>query len=103
MPPPGQGIVVLEALRIFDGLQPSGETQEEHGLIESLKVAYADAADTVADPAVTRVPVEDLLGDRNIAARRERISSREPADAVIGRPSDTVYVAVVEARAMDAR
>ena len=96
MPPPGQGVVVLEALRIFDGLQPSGETQEEHALIESLKAAFADAADTVADPAVTRVPVEDLLSDRNVAARRERISSREPAEAVIGRPSDTVYVAVID-------
>ena len=96
MPPPGQGIVVLEALRIVERLQPSGSVQEEHALIESLKAAFADAADTVADPAVERVPVDELLGDANIAARRERISMREPAESDVGRPSDTVYVAVVD-------
>jgi gamma-glutamyltranspeptidase/glutathione hydrolase len=96
MPPPGQGVVVLEALRIFEGLQPSGPVQAEHALIESLKAAFADGVDTIADPALERVPVEDLLSDRNVSARRERISWRAPADAVIGRPSDTVYVAAVD-------
>ena len=96
MPPPGQGIVVLEALRIFERLQPSGPVHEEHGLIESLKAAFADAADTIADPTVERVPVDELLGDANILDRRASISMREPADSDVGRPSDTVYVAVVD-------
>lgn len=96
MPPPGQGVVALEALRIFEGLRPSGPVQEEHALVESLKAAFADALDTVADPAFERVPVDELLSDANISARRERISMREPAEAVVGRPSDTVYVAAVD-------
>ena len=87
---------MLEALRIFEGLQPSGPIEEEHALIESLKAAFADAVDAVADPALERVPVDELLGDANIVARRERISMRKPAEAVVGRPSDTVYVAAVD-------
>jgi gamma-glutamyltranspeptidase/glutathione hydrolase len=96
MPPPGQGIAVLEALRVFEGLEPSGVVEEEHALIESLKVAFADAVATVADPSVEAVPVEELLSDAHIAARRGRISMRRPAEATVGRPSDTVYVAVAD-------
>ena len=87
---------MLEALRIFAGLQTSGAAQEEHALIESLKAAFADAVDAVADPALEHVPVDEILGDANLSSRCERISQREPAEAVVGRPSDTVYVAVVD-------
>jgi gamma-glutamyltranspeptidase/glutathione hydrolase len=96
MPPPGQGMIVLEALRIFEGLRASGAVEEEHALIESLKAAFADAQAIVADPHMEPVPVAEVLDEQHVASRRARISMQAPAEAVVGRPSDTVYVAAVD-------
>jgi gamma-glutamyltranspeptidase/glutathione hydrolase len=96
MPPPGQGVIVLEALRIFEGLATTGLVQEEHALIESLKAAFADARATVADPHAVPVAVSALLADEHVASHRARISMEAAADAVVGRPGDTVYVAAVD-------
>ncbi len=97
MAPPGQGVVILEALRLFEGLRTSGAVEEEHALIESLKAAFADAQAVVADPDAGRVPIAEILGDEHLARRRSEISMEAPADARVGRPSDTVYVAAVDA------
>lgn len=96
MPPPGQGVVILEALRIYEGLRTSGPMEAEHALIESLKAAFADAQAVVADPDAETVPVAEILGDEHVARCRSRISMEAPADARVGRPSDTVYVAAVD-------
>lgn len=96
MPPPGQGLVVLEALALLDGLVETDEVAREHHAIEALKHAFADAADHVADPSVVPVPVGDLLSGGRLDTLRQRMLEGEPAIADVGRPSDTVYVAVAD-------
>ncbi|MFG1710367.1 gamma-glutamyltransferase family protein [Nonomuraea sp. M3C6] len=99
MPPPGQGIVVLETLGIFEGVEASGPVESEHAAIEALKLAFADAAAHVADPDVADVPVGRLLSDGFLAERRAKI---DPAAArgPVATGSDTVYVAVVDGDGM---
>ncbi|MGV0850429.1 gamma-glutamyltransferase family protein [Mycolicibacterium phlei] len=96
MPPPGQGIVVLEALGIFDGVSSSGVADAEHAAIESLKLAFADAAEFVADPDVVDVPVDWLLSADTLAERRSRVDLAAAAESIPALASDTVYVAVVD-------
>jgi gamma-glutamyltranspeptidase/glutathione hydrolase len=50
MPPPGQGVVVLESLAIYGAFNPSSPAEDDHRAIESLKLAIADASAVVADP-----------------------------------------------------
>lgn len=96
MPPPGQGIVVLMALGIFEGIETAGRADEEHAAIEAIKLAFADAAAHVADPDVVDVPAETLLSDEHLAARRAEIDMAAAAGAAAAAASDTVYVAAVD-------
>lgn len=96
-PPPGQGVVVLEALAIYRELDPSGPLDEEHAAIESLRLAFADAFRHVADPSVETVPVESLLRSR-VRERAAAVRPDRPAH-LPGGPApggDTVYVAAVD-------
>lgn len=97
MPPPGQGLVVLQALRIYEGFEVSGHVDEDHVAIEAIKLAYDDANLHIADPDVAPPPVHMLLGDEHIEAQRGRIRLDAVLRADVGRPSDTVYVAVADA------
>jgi gamma-glutamyltranspeptidase/glutathione hydrolase len=97
LPPPGQGVVVLEALAILEGLAPRDRAEEEHLAIEALKRAFADARDHLADPLVVDVPVERLLGAEHVATRRADITAEAADVAAPGAPTDTVYLAVVDA------
>jgi len=98
LPPPGQGMVVLEALGIYGGFEPFGDPVDaDHAAIEALKLAYADANRHLADPDVVDVPVERLLSDAHLDAQRSRIRPDAVLPAAVGRPSDTVYVAVADA------
>jgi gamma-glutamyltranspeptidase/glutathione hydrolase len=96
MPPPGQGLVVLESLQLYEGLASSSAGEADHHLIESLKVAFADAADHIADPHFHPVPVSDLLDGDRVAALRSQIDAMASDGRTPGMPSDTVYVCVVD-------
>jgi gamma-glutamyltranspeptidase/glutathione hydrolase len=96
LPPPGQGIVVLEALGIFEELEPTTAADEEHAAIESLKLAFADAARFVADPAVEPVPTQRLLSSEHLTRRRAQIDMSMAGDATAAAATDTVYVAAVD-------
>lgn len=96
MPPPGQGLVVLQALAVLDGLDVGDVVTQGHQAIESLKWAFADANDHVADPDLTDVPVERLLSAEHLTVRRRLIADGVVVDADVGRPTDTVYVAVAD-------
>lgn len=98
MPPPGQGVVVLEALGIYDGFEPGDVVEDDHRAIESLKLAIDDAARWVADPAFEPVPVEEMLGQGHLGRQRARIGPRASGARERGMPSDTVYIAVVDGR-----
>jgi gamma-glutamyltranspeptidase/glutathione hydrolase len=106
-PPNGQGIVALMALGILQELEKSGKiskwnyndhnsTAYLHALIESLRIAFADAHWFVTDPNVVKVPSAELISEKYLADRAKLFDPKKVASAPIhGSPahlqSDTVY------------
>ena len=79
IPPNGHGITVLMALNILKGLALSREKDSAdtyHKILESIKLAFADAMTYVADPRYMKTKVEDLLSEKYAARRRALISDR---------------------------
>ena len=78
-PPNGQGIAALMALKIAEGFDVEGMGNQTaatyHHLIESMRLAYADALQYVADPRVADVPIDALLSDEYAARRRGMIAA----------------------------
>jgi gamma-glutamyltranspeptidase/glutathione hydrolase len=95
-PPPGQGLIVLQALGMYEGLEPGDEIDREHAAIEAIKLGFADASAYVADPDVANVPVGGLLSDDYLRHRAELIDMNAAREAAAGSPTDTVYLAVVD-------
>jgi gamma-glutamyltranspeptidase/glutathione hydrolase len=94
LPPPNQGIVVLESLAVYGGASWSDRVEREHVAIEAIKLAAADAEAHVADPRRAAVPTDGLLDPRYVELRRSAIDRDRASVAAAGRPGDTVYVAV---------
>ncbi|KAJ5476580.1 hypothetical protein N7475_002309 [Penicillium sp. IBT 31633x] len=111
-PPNGQGIVALMALGIMEELEKSGkipkfaEAQHNsaeylHAVIESLRIAFADAAWWVTDPDAEHVPSQGLLDPAYLAERAKLFTPERAADIMDhGSPAhnhcDTVYFAVTD-------
>ncbi|KAJ5579590.1 uncharacterized protein N7459_005575 [Penicillium hispanicum] len=111
-PPNGQGIVALMALGIMEELERTGkiphfsEAQHNsaeylHALIESLRIAFADAAWWVADPDAEHVPSQGLLAREYLAERAKLYCADHIAELLDhGSPAhnhcDTVYFAVTD-------
>jgi gamma-glutamyltranspeptidase/glutathione hydrolase len=105
LPPPGQGIAVLEMLNVLEGydLKKMGPLSPDywHLFLEAKKLAYADRARYYADPDFGKQPVEALISKPYAAARRKLIDREhalrqvEAGDAKLGR-ADTVYLCVVD-------
>ena len=91
MPPPSSGgVALLEILRLLDGVDLRGlgwhHPDALHRLIESERIAYADRAEHLGDPAFTAVPVAELTSPAYAALRRGAIDDRrasKSADALI--------------------
>lgn len=114
-PPNGQGIVALMALGIFEALEASGQipiftpaqhnsAEYLHAVIESLRIAFADAAWFIADPSHSRAAHPASLLSKAYLAARAKLFNPLQASAQIHdrgspahRPSDTVYFAVTDA------
>jgi gamma-glutamyltranspeptidase/glutathione hydrolase len=104
IPPNGQGITTLIALNILEGFNlykvPYDSPQRLHLLIEAMRAAFADTRWYVADPAVTHVPIKELISKDYAAERRQHINpSKAVLDRVHGSPvvgSDTVYFCTVD-------
>ena len=107
-PPNGHGLAALVALNVARHLDlaaaPAGSAARLHLLVESMRLAFAETAWHVADPAFYRAPVGELLSDafgreraRLVDPRRSALSvSRAPlASAAAG--GDTVYLCAVDA------
>jgi gamma-glutamyltranspeptidase/glutathione hydrolase len=103
-PPNGQGLAALLALNIAEGWQlgnlPWDSPERLHLMVEAMRLAFADARQYIADPAVQAVPVDGLLDKTYASQRRELVS---PGHAMLppsyGLPpggSDTVYLSVVD-------
>ncbi|NKC16958.1 MAG: gamma-glutamyltransferase [Gammaproteobacteria bacterium] len=96
IPPNGAGIAALQAIAMMDGLpvaQDHVDANGWHQAIEAMKLAYADAARFVADPACGPVPTAALLADDYIASRR-RLIGGEAGTPLAGTPPQggTVYL-----------
>jgi gamma-glutamyltranspeptidase/glutathione hydrolase len=105
IPPPGQGIAVLQMLNILKGydLKKFGPRSPDfwHLLVEAKKLVYADRARYYADPAFVSVPTAELISEPYAEARRRLIHAEqalkdiEPGDPKLGK-GDTVYLCVVD-------
>ncbi|KAL4776357.1 nucleophile aminohydrolase [Aspergillus nidulans var. acristatus] len=111
-PPNGQGIVALMALGILQELEKTGKipsfTEKQHNsaeylhaIIESLRIAFADASWFVTDPDTTPVPTKELLSPSYLAERAKIFNPSAASDILDhGSPAhnhcDTVYFAVTD-------
>lgn len=116
-PPNGQGIVALMALGIFEELEKNGQilpyamedhnsTAYLHAVIESLRIAFADAAWWVTDPDPEHSDVKPgQLTDPAYLAQRAKLFDKEksgkhsygkPSASPAHNNSDTVYFAVAD-------
>jgi gamma-glutamyltranspeptidase/glutathione hydrolase len=118
MPPPSSGGVhLLEILNLLDGTDLGAlgwhHVDGLHRLVESMRIAYADRAVHLGDPAFTTVPVDVLTSKAYADVRRHEISSakaRKSTDVKAASPSllaqlgappvesnDTSHLTVVDA------
>jgi gamma-glutamyltranspeptidase/glutathione hydrolase len=105
IPPPGQGIAVLQMLNILEGydLKKMGPESADwwHLFLEAKKLVYADRARYYADPDFVQVPVRELISKPYAAQRRKLIDlskarTRVPAGDPKWEQGDTVYLCVVD-------
>jgi len=105
MPPPGQGIAVLQMLNILEpyDLKKMGPQSEDywHLFLEAKKLAYADRARHYADPAFVKVPTAELISKAYADSRRRLIDMKKAmAHVPAGDPrlgqGETIYLCVVD-------
>lgn len=108
-PPNGQGIVALMALGMLEQLEKEGKiksfskedhnsAEHIHAVVETLRIAFADANWWVADPNVSKVPSQGLISRDYLTERAKLFSPDRVGDLPDhGSPahnhSDTVYFA----------
>jgi len=102
IPPNGQGIAGLMALSMLRArgladLDPDS-AQALHWQIESMKLAVADVARFVADPAAMQIGAQALLDSDYLAGRAALIDGARAQDFGHGRPPghDTVYLCAAD-------
>ncbi len=108
IPPSGQGLATLELLNILEtfDLATTGRDSADfwHTLVEAKKLAFADRARYIADPAFATVPVQDLLSKDYARARAALIDPNKAAtvDApgAVAEHGDTTYLAVADGSGM---
>ena len=111
-PPNGQGIVALMALGMLEILEEQGKikkfgeqdhlsVEHLHAVVETLRIAFADANWWVADPNVSKVPSKQLISKEYLTERAKLFDPKKaspPTDH--GSPahnhSDTVYFAATD-------
>ncbi len=110
LPPNGQGMAALEMLNLLEGydLQALGHNSPEyvHLFVEAKKLAFADLAAWLADPARAKLPVETIISKDYAHQRRAQIRMEAPAAEVVSGidgpvqwvegAGETVYFAVVD-------
>ncbi len=103
-PPNGQGLAALLALNIIEDFDIESiaplSLERLHLEIESMRLAFADTSWYLADPAFSKVPVNELLSKTYANDRRKMIDiNRATVDQKNGVPiasTDTVYFCVID-------
>ncbi len=104
-PPNGQGLTALLALNIAEnfelGALPWHSPQRLHLMVESMRLAWADAHEYIADMRRADVPVAQLLSKDYAAQRAALISTARTLDpparaGELPGGSDTIYLSVVD-------
>ena len=108
MPPNSQGFVALEMLNILEGYDVAGMGHNSadylHVLTEAKRIAFADRAAHLADPAHVPATVLQTLVSKDYAAERRRqidmrkaAAEHEPGLSLARRDlGDTVYLAAAD-------
>ena len=104
LPPNGQGIAALQMLNLLEGYDfskiPFGSPEHVHLFTEAKKLAFADRAALIADPAFGKTPVTKLLSREYADARRKLIDPDKAAKSVdagaVFNEGDTVYLTVAD-------
>jgi gamma-glutamyltranspeptidase/glutathione hydrolase len=105
LPPNGQGIAVLQMLNLLEGfdLRSMGHNSAAylHHLVEAKKLAFEDRARYYADPAMSPVPVEELISKNYADQRRtliqpDRAGKSYPAGDLFQEEGDTIYLTVAD-------
>lgn len=99
LPPNGQGLIALMALKMLDGFEFPARDREEtfHLQMEAVKLAFSDGRQYITDPRHMTVSPEALLSDGYAEGRRALIGDRaRPPEP--GRPPEggTVYLATAD-------
>jgi gamma-glutamyltranspeptidase/glutathione hydrolase len=103
-PPNGQGITALIALNVLEGFDLTSldvlSPEKMHLMIEAMRLAFADSRWYVADPAFSKIPMQELLSKGYADQRRKLIDHKHAnVDPKRGTPvasSNTVYLSVVD-------
>jgi gamma-glutamyltranspeptidase/glutathione hydrolase len=98
-PPVSQGLIVLIALKILEGVDPPADPADRlHLQVEAHKLALTERLSHVGDPAFTPNATDQLLSDERGRALAKRIDRRRAAplqQELAGHP-DTTYLCVVD-------
>jgi gamma-glutamyltranspeptidase/glutathione hydrolase len=105
IPPNGQGLTALIALSILAGTDlpthAHGSEAAVHLQLEAMKLAFADAAQYIADPEHMMFSAASLLDPAYIASRRALIGPRaELRSAGNPPPGGTVYLCTADRNGM---
>jgi gamma-glutamyltranspeptidase / glutathione hydrolase len=103
-PPNNQGLTALILLNILEGVDIKSMRNDParyyHTLIEATKIAFADRNRYIADPAFSKVPVQELISKEYGTKRRALINPDKAIDAPsygeVKMGSDTTYFTVVD-------
>eukprot|EP01138_Halocafeteria_seosinensis_P006789 gb/GECG01006942.1/.p1 GENE.gb/GECG01006942.1/~~gb/GECG01006942.1/.p1 ORF type:complete len:545 (+),score=47.02 gb/GECG01006942.1/:1-1635(+) len=110
IPPNGQGLTALLALKILDSGQcpirlasePLGDfpsADDFHAMIESIRLAFSDTRYYCTDQEKVSVPVQELLSDEYAAQRArhiDRFQAKHPNKGYPANSCDTVSFQVVD-------
>ncbi len=97
LPPNGQGLVALMALKLLAKLDPRADEEWVHDQIEAIKLGFSDAQEHLADPRYMNWPAEAFLEDSYLDKRRQLIGSRAMMpQAGAPSPGGTVYLATAD-------
>lgn len=106
IPPNGQGIAALIALGIARRLGlhqlPVDSAEAQHGLIESMKLAFADVYQHVAEPAAMALSPQQMLDPTYLEQRARRVDMGRAQDFRAGNPvrGGTIYLTAADAGGM---